>query len=153
MIYERRIRRYAGYYRGWCQAFGEHEMDETMDREAAGSVQWLFGHHRIGLILPDEIRKFFLREFIGKNKARSVITFSRSSPAITVNESVCPVLSSDMEIGVERLMTLVEQHHEIHLFLTHHLCYPQGTRIITFSANKPFVILYKEIDPLVLRIF
>ena len=149
MIYSRRIRRYVAYYRGWCQAFGEHEIKEELD-DSINGIQWLFGERRVGLIFPEDTRKRFLKELVGRKGDEPFIAFSRASSEITVNGSVCSVLNGNIEHGVERLVALVQQHAEIHMFLTHHLCYAPGTRIITFSAARPIVILYKEIDPLVL---
>lgn len=152
MTYSRRIRRYAAYYRGWCQAFGEHEVGEELD-EPSNGIQWLFAESRVGLILPEDIRKRFLKELVGRKEGEPVIAFSRASSEITLNRSVCPILNGNVEHGVARLLLLSQQHKEIHMFLTHHLCYAPGTRIITFSAAKPLVIMYKEIDPLVLHVY
>jgi hypothetical protein len=149
VIYSGRIRRYAAYYRGWCQAFGEHEVAEESG-ESADGMQWLFGESRVGLILPEDIRKRFLKELVGRKGGEPSIAFCRASSKITVNGSVCSVLNGSVEHGVERLLALADRHREIHMFLTHHLCYAPGTRIITFSAAKPLVIMYREIDPLVL---
>lgn len=151
MIYSRRVRRYVAYYRGWCQAFGEHEIEEAPNESITG-IQWLFGESRVGLILPEEVRKRFLKEFVARKGREPFISFSRASSEIRVNGSMCSVLNGNIEHGVERLVALAQQHTEIHMFLTHHLCYTPGTRIITFSVAKPLVILYKEIDPLVLCI-
>ncbi len=151
MIYSRRIRRYVAYYRGWCQAFGEHEVDEELAESTSG-VQWLFGDGRVGLILPEDTRKRILKELVRRKEAEPSILFSRACSEITVSGSVFPVPGGNIEAGVARLVALASQHQEVHMFLTHHLCYAAGTRIVTFSANKPLVILYKEIDPLILRI-
>lgn len=153
MSYSRRLRRYVAYYRGWCQAFGEHEVDqEPSEPPADDSIHWLFGTNRVGLILPEEIRKRFVKELVSRKSREPSIGFSRSSSQITVNNTVCSVLSGHIERGVPRLVALAKQHPELHMFLTHHLCYASGTRIITFSSTRPLGILYKEIDPLVLFI-
>ena len=151
MIYSRRVRRYVAYYRGWCQAFGEHDIEQGPSESIAG-IHWLFGARRIGLILPEDVRKRFLKELVGRKAGEPFISFSRSSSEIRANGFVWPVLNGDIEHGVERLVALAQQHTELHMFLTHHLCYTPGTRIITFSVAKPLVILYKEIDPLALCI-
>lgn len=151
VTYARRIRRYAAYYRGWCQAFGEHEAGPVAD-DSENAGQWLFGVDRVGLILPEETRKRLLKELVRAKGREPSISFSQASSEISVNGLVCAALSGNMVPGVERLVALAKQHNDVHMFLTHHLCYPGGTRIITFSAPKPLVILYKEIDPLVLRV-
>ncbi|MGF1615126.1 MAG: hypothetical protein ACFCVA_14790 [Gammaproteobacteria bacterium] len=153
MSYSRLLRRYVAYYRGWCQAFGEHEVDEEPNNPPADDgIQWLFGENRVGLILPEEIRKRFLKELVSRKTGEPSIGFSRSSSEITINDTVCSVLCGHIERGVPRLVVLAKQHSELHMFLTHHLCYAPGTRIITFSSTRPLGILYKEIDPLVLFI-
>jgi len=37
MMLERELKRYAAYFRGWCQAFGEHE---SIHSEESG-ISWL----------------------------------------------------------------------------------------------------------------
>jgi hypothetical protein len=34
------------------------------------------------------------------------------------------------------------------MFLTYHLIYPPGTRIITVSSKPPLGLLYREMEPL-----
>jgi hypothetical protein len=36
----------------------------------------------------------------------------------------------------------------VHMFLSYHLIYPPGTRIITVSRRSPLPLLYKEMAPL-----
>ena len=152
MSFEILIRRYAAYYRGWCQAFGEHEIDEPLGEEPERAIQWLYGEQKIGLILPHETRKAFFRQVVGRGKKDPVITFSLSSSQILVNKACWSVPSSTSGLGIQRLVMFLGQKAEVHLFLTHHLCYAPGTRIITFSRQRPLVIMYKEIDPLRVRV-
>ena len=56
------LKRYAAYYRGWCQAFGEHE---SVPGEDTG-ISWLFGENQIGFISPREQTKLLLREILRK---------------------------------------------------------------------------------------
>lgn len=151
MIYSLRIRRYVAYYRGWCQAFGEHEVEEGR-AESANSIQWLFGEDRVGLILPEDTRKRFLKELVRRKGTESSIVFSPAGAEIVVNRAVCSVLKGNIEAGAGRLLALARQSKELHMFLTHHLYYSPGTRIVTFSATKPLGIMYKEIDPLILGV-
>lgn len=146
------IRRYAAYYRGWCQAFGEHDADGPSGEEADQKIQWLYGEHKIGLILPPETRKAFFREVVGKRKKDPVITFSLSSSQIIINKLSWSVPSATSGLGIQRLVLFLAQKEQVHLFLTHHLCYTPGTRIITFSRQRPLGIMYKEIDPLRVKI-
>jgi len=48
MMTEYVLKRYAAYYRGWCQAFGEHE---SVPGEDTG-ISWLFGENQIGKSAP-----------------------------------------------------------------------------------------------------
>jgi hypothetical protein len=41
---------------------------------------------------------------------------------------------------------------ETHMFLTYHLIYPPGTRIITVSLKPPLPLLYKEMAPLAVSV-
>jgi len=37
---------------------------------------------------------------------------------------------------------------DLHLYLTYHFMYQRGTRIITFSNEQPWPLIYKEIEPM-----
>lgn len=50
--------------------------------------------------------------------------------------------------GLFRIRGLFNSVLLVHMYLTSHVYYPTGTRIITFSTRKPMAILYKEIGPL-----
>ena len=50
---ERETIRYSAYFRGWCQAFGEHE---GIQCERSG-IDWLLADHHLGLVLPSEAIK------------------------------------------------------------------------------------------------
>jgi hypothetical protein len=54
MFADRIIRRYAAFFRGWAQAFGEHEKIESPSQ----GLRWLVGEEQIGLILVPAIKRF-----------------------------------------------------------------------------------------------
>jgi hypothetical protein len=147
MSYTRKIRRYSAYYLGWCQAFGEHEIEME---ENDNDINWIFGEENIGIIFASRIRKIFFREILGKKHKNSTITLS--STFAQINELRYIFDQEKNEAGLNQLLNLLKTNADIHLFLTYHFCYPPGTRIITFSPKKPLVILYKEIEPLTVRL-
>ena len=50
--------------------------------------------------------------------------------------------------GYSALRELLLGCDEAHMFLTYHLIYPPGTRIITVSSKPPLGLLYREMEPL-----
>jgi len=65
MASERKIRRYAAYFRGWATAFGDHNkhFDEKRD------LSWLLGEGQIGLILTPRVRAFLHPLFLTNREA------------------------------------------------------------------------------------
>jgi hypothetical protein len=146
MAHEHQIRRYSAYLKGWCQAFGEHEGLFADD----DSIGWLFGEEQIGLILPQGLNKKLYREVLGKK---------RKSPVLTLRpDCVCAGqfhqgFSSPTDMsGLSKLHKLLNTNTGIHLFLSYHIMYQRGTRIITFSRTPPWPLIYKEIDPMQLQL-
>ena len=134
------ISRYSAYFRGWCQAFGEHE--ESYDE--ASEINWLWAHEQIGLVLADELRKQFYREILRDTSA----TLRLSRTHVALGDAIHPLKEErDME-GMQALMGLLRRDEPTHLYLTYHLLYPQGTRILTFSKKSPLAIIYKQMRPL-----
>ena len=139
---KREIHRYAAYFKGWCQAFGEHEA-ELVEDESAG---WLYAENKIGLILPRQLSKQLYRRVLGKTQTIPVISLGREDIGVgdfhhTFSES------SDLA-GLVKLNQLLANNKGLHLYLTYHLIYPKGTRIITFSTKQPLPLIYKEIEPI-----
>ncbi len=147
MAYERTIKRYSAYYAGWCVAFGEHEID--FDEKA--DIQWVSGDStKIGITLSPRLRKLFIRALLGKHD---------DMPEVVLGEHWAQVGRFEYSFSREKDRATFENFRsffrcpeEIHMFLTSHFCYPQGTRIITFCKKKPLLIMYKEIEPLRLKI-
>ena len=62
-------------------------------------------------------------------------------------------LASEREVeALDAMEALLRQGRECHVFLTSHLLYGGGNRIITFSCRKPLAIIYKEIGTMRIRL-
>jgi hypothetical protein len=142
-MYETAIKRYAAYFFGWCQSFGEHEVTFEENKD----INWLFGESKVGIIVSPKIRRLFLKAIL-KQKQPNVIL---SATQIEVDNALYSVREEDRH-NLERAMALLETYEKIHMFLANHFCYPSPTKIITFSAKKPLLILYKEITPVTVKI-
>jgi hypothetical protein len=142
MSEEIQVKRYASFYRGWCQAFGEHdgEIEESVD------FNWIYGEEAIGMLLSTRLQRRLIRHLIGRGNEQPCIVLSSSG--LQVGEDwIC--LESETDIrGLERMRSLFSSGQPVHMFMTSHFCYPSGTRIVTFSTRKPLPIVYKEIPPL-----
>lgn len=141
------IHRYAAYFKGWCQAFGEHEARFTKDE----SFAWLYGNNQIGLILPAEWGKQLLREVLGKkNSHRPVLTLSQDS--FSIGDFQHSFADPHDLAGLREVIEILHSGKELHLFLTYHFMYQRGTRIITFSTEQPWPLIYKEIEPMQIQL-
>ena len=142
---ELQVKRYAAFYRGWCQAFGEHEGEI----EESADLNWIYSEQAIGLVMSSSLQKRLMRRLLGKGRERPCITLA--SNGFTVEREWIN-LSSEPDIrGLERVRALLSSGLLVHMFMTSHFYYPSGTRIITFSTRKPLPIMYKEIQPLCVR--
>jgi hypothetical protein len=143
MMLERELKRYSAYFRGWCQAFGEHE---SIPGEESG-IHWLFTEHQVGFILPQQIIRQLYREVL-LHLEPPPLRFSHDAVKIG---SLQFALARHQE---KRILSLIENiltnGHDFHVYLTSHFMYGTGARIITLSARKPLSIIYKEIG--ILRI-
>lgn len=149
MIIERSVSRYSAYYLNWCQAFGEHQSEAVTGED---DIQWLIGEQCIGFIVPTRTKRLLLKELIERRPCETAISFSRRTPEVEINGAVSRAISASNTAALSSLTDLLEDCDRLHMYLTYHLFYPPGTRIITFSARKPLIILYKEIEPMVLKI-
>jgi hypothetical protein len=140
MVLEHTVSRYSAYFRGWCQAFGEHEafFDEGSE------INWLRADDQIGLVLTDEVRRLFYKQLLGDKSA--ILHLSKTHVQLATSSYLLKE-QKDIE-GMGALMALLRRDAPTHLYLTYHLLYPQGTRILTFSKKSPLLIIYKEMQPL-----
>ena len=141
MATELEIKRYSAYYNGWCLAFGEHE---TL-YETEKNLSLIEGESQIGIVTSVDIRKRLTKELLGHHDEVPLVELSENQ--IHVNKLEYR-FSEEEAKAVSGFLRFMRKNESIHMFLTSHFCYPGGTRIITFSAKKPVIILYKEIAPL-----
>jgi hypothetical protein len=142
----RTIRRYAAYFRGWAQAFGEHQRVDDHDH----GLRWLLGENQVGIILEADLRRRLFAEIL--------VLHGQEPPVITLGADAIEVGSSRLALAEDstpakaRVLRLLTGAAALHLFQTYHLIYPSGTRILTLSERAPLSILYREIPPLTLHI-
>lgn len=140
------VHRYAAYFKGWCQAFGEHE--SVVGEE--DTISWLFGEDQVGLILPKGLNKNLYLEVLGKRSEPPTLNVSQDS--VDVGEFHFGLSAEKDKPGLDALQQILESSNSLHLYLTNHFMYQQGTRIVTFSRKQPLSIIYKEIGPLHIRL-
>ncbi len=146
MSCQRKVYRYAAYFRGWCQAFGEHEdlSDENDD------IKWLLAENQVGFILPAELTKALYREVLGRQAEAPTLTVSDS--AVDVGAFHYQLSLTAAERGLDALRQLLMKPDKLHLYLTYHLFYRSGSRIMTLSQHRPLTIIYREIGPIHIRL-
>jgi len=132
------LKRYSAYFRGWCQAFGEHESIEVDE----GRSYWLFDENQVGLVLPRAQIKPLNQEVLLHDQVPS-LTFREQG--VLIGSLQIPFDSWCAKRVLEAMEQLLFSASELHVFLTSHLLYGNGSRIITFSNKKPLSIIYKEI--------
>ena len=142
---EREIIRYSAYFKGWCQAFGEHEGIQCK----ASGIDWLLASQQLGLVLPQKTIKPLYRE----------VLLHKHTPTLTFREDCIEI--GALRIALERkqeqraldaVAEILKSPEAVHLYLTSHLVYGGGNRIITFSNKKPLLIIYKVIGTMRVRL-
>ena len=142
---ERELKRYAAYFRGWCQAFGEHEDIPIEESER----YWLLAENQVGLVLPKPLIKPLYSEVLLHEQAPA-LTFSRQG--VEIGSLNFPLTSKREIQALDAIEHLIETSADFHVFLTSHLIYGSGSKIITFSSRKPLSIIYKEIGTMHIRL-
>ena len=145
MTVEYEVKRYAAYFKGWCQAFGEHESIPGADT----GISWLFSEHQAGFILPPHLTRSLYREVLGK---RGTPVLELGKQYARVGEFNYPLTEDADQQGIAALRNILETGSDVSLFLTSHFMYGTGTRIITLSNNRPLAIIYKEVGPMTVRL-
>ncbi|MCG6861558.1 MAG: hypothetical protein LJE70_09830 [Chromatiaceae bacterium] len=143
---ERKIRRYAAYFHGWATAFGNHAkcFDEERD------LVWLLGEDQVGLILTPKVKAFLSPLFLANSNA--------APPKVELGAGMLQIADATVRFGAEdrreitAVMDLLKGTCDLHLLQTYHLVYPSGTRILTLTHQSPLPLVYREIDPLILRL-
>jgi hypothetical protein len=142
---EKTVRRHVSFLPRWCQAFGEHQPDPAGEGR---TVEWLIGEDRVGLLIAPDPRRKLLYQLLGPE--RPELEFRQGLVRINRHDySNVDVLGQP---GYAALRELLLESGDTHIFLTYHLIYPPGTRIITASRKAPLPLLYKEISPLLITV-
>jgi len=142
----RKIRHYAAYFHGWATAFGNHDkhFDEQQD------LSWLLGEGQIGLILTPRVRAFLSPLFLAKRTAEP--------PPVALGPGELRIADTVIRFGRESrlafdtVMDLLQGKGDLHLSQTYHVIYPSGTRILTLGRQSPLALVYREIEPLTLKL-
>lgn len=144
MTPEYELKRYAAYYKGWCQAFGEHESVPADDSE----ITWLFAEKQLGFISPPEMTKALLREILRKRET-PMLSISRNS--VKIGRFHYQASKASDESALHEIGRFLETGRASHIYLTSHFMYGTGARILTLSSKKPVSIIYKEIGTMSVR--
>jgi hypothetical protein len=132
------LRRYAAYFRGWGQAFGEH--DSLSDTDA--DIHWLLGDRQVGFILPNPLTRSLFREVLRK---RETPEFVINPGGFRIGAFFYAFTGKADASALEAIRKLLETDRHGHVYLTSHFMYGSGAKIITLSGKKPLSIIYKEI--------
>jgi len=106
---ERDLKRYAAYFRGWCQAFGEHE---SIYRDNSG-INWLTAPTQLGLVLPTPLIKELYREVLLHEQAPSV-KFRRKF--IEIGSLEIPIEKKHQKLARNEITKILEDSVEVHVF-------------------------------------
>ncbi len=142
---EKTVRRHVSFLPRWCQAFGEHQPDPAGEGR---TVEWLIGENCVGLLLAPDLRRKFLHQLLGPE--RPELEFRRDLVRINRHDYADRAVFG--QPGYAALRELLVDSGDTHIFLTYHLIYPPGTRIITASRKAPLPLLYKEISPVLITV-
>ena len=138
---EKKIRRYSAFIPRWCQAFGDHAPDPGGEGRA---VEWLLGADSVGVVVLPEIRRFLTHELLGAQQP----ALELGERFVRLNQRTYAEMNILGHPGYTALRQLLLAADDAYMFLTYHLIYPPGTRIITISRKPPLPLLYKEMAPL-----
>jgi hypothetical protein len=142
---QRDVRRYAAYFRGWCQTFGEHESLADHENE----IYWLLTEHQAGFVLPPSHLKQLYRAVLLHDVAPP-LTFRRF--LVEVGEFSFSLTPRHEDVIRATIGQILSNNGPLHVYLTSHLMYGTSARIITLSAKKPVPIIYKEIGRMSIRL-
>jgi hypothetical protein len=142
---ERDLIRHAAYFRGWCQAFGEHE---SIYRDDNG-VNWLTAEGQVGLVLPRPLIRSLYREVL-LHKRAPLLTFHHDR--VEIGSLDIPIGKEYQKLALSAMGQVLSSNKSVHAYLTSHLLYGEGSKIITISNRKPLAIIYKEIGTMRIRL-
>ena len=139
------LQRFSAYFRGWCQAFGEHESIPG----GTSDISWLLGEDQVGFILPQHMTKPLYREVLRTIEA-PVLTLDSSS--VHIGKLRYELVAFSDHPAMAGIQKVLESGARSHLYLTSHFMYGPGAKIITLSNKKPLSIIYKEIGHMIIKI-
>jgi hypothetical protein len=142
---EKNIRRYSAFIPRWCQAFGDHAPDPGGEGRA---VEWLLGADSVGVVVLPEIRRLLTHELLGAHQPELEL----GKRSVRLNQRTYAEMNVLGHPGYAALRELLLGTGDAYMFLTYHLIYPPGTRIITISQKPPLALLYKEMAPLAITV-
>ena len=105
---------------------------------------------QVGLILGENARRTFHRLLLGRRAGIPTLTLSESS--LQAGHTRHVLHREDDRLGMLALRQLVQREEPTYLYLTYHLYYPAGTRIVTFSKRAPLPIIYKPMRPMKVQV-
>lgn len=142
---EREVKRYAAYFRGWCQTFGEHDSFADHDKE----IYWLLTESQAGFVLPKNYLRQLYRAVL-LHQTAPLLTFQRDQ--VQVGDFSFSLTPKHEELIRETIGRLLSSDGGLHVYLTSHFMYGTNARIITLSAKKPLSIIYKDIGSMRIRL-
>jgi len=142
---ERTVKRYAAYFRGWCQAFGEHESHSDHDK----GIHWLLTERQAGFVMPETRYRQLYRVVLRTDRSPSLVIAKRELILGDFHFELTPGREDLIRAAIEHIL---DESKDLHVYLTSHLLYGTGARIMTLSRNKPLSIIYKEIGSLSIRV-
>jgi hypothetical protein len=105
-------------------------------------IDWLLADHQLGLVLPSDMVKSLHREVLLRRRTPSLIF---RDECIEVGALRIPLERKREQKALDAVAEILASPEAVHLYLTSHLLYGGGNRIITFSNRKPLLIIYKVI--------
>lgn len=139
------LQRFSAYFKGWCQAFGEH--DSVSGGE--GDISWLLGEEQVGFILPQYMTKPIYREVL-RTIEEPVLTLGANS--VQIGHLHYQLSDFSNHPAMVAIRNVLQADKDTHLYLTSHFMYGPGAKIITLSNKKPLSIIYKEMGRMKIKL-
>ena len=83
---------------------------------------------------------------LGRQRESPTLTISHD--CVRVGEFHYRLSPTEDQRGIDALRQILGNPGALHLYLTYHFLYQSGTRIITLSRKQPVAIIYKQINPM-----
>ena len=145
MTHEYTIQRYAAYFRGWCQSFGEHE---SIHKEGTGTW-WLISDYQAGFVCRSQLTISLFREVLKKNYT-PLLDLGRKGARI--GSFHYPLSGATDEQCIAEIKKILDDGSNSCLFMTSRFMCGTGARILTLSSKKPLTTIYREIGCMRIRL-